>query len=490
MFFVMAISLYTSRMVLQTLGVEDFGIFNIVGGIVVMFSFLNTSMSVSVQRFMSFEIGKGDESALQKVFSTSINIHLCIALVILLLVNTIGFYFLYTYLNIPPERIEAARWVLFFSTFSFAFTVIQAPFNATIIAHEKMNVYAYCSIVEVSLKLLIVYLLCIVAVDKLKLYSFMIFVVTIVITMIYICYCYFSFPKCRYTYSFSKLMFYNILGFSSWNLLTASSLVIASQGGNMLLNIFFGPTVNASRGIAYQVSSAVNSFIYNLQSAINPQIIKLYSSGNYKDMLELVYRGSRYSFFLLFLVSFPIFLQTPAILKIWLGVVPEYTVTFCRLVIINAWVDSFAGYVSIAIQAIGMIKKYNLFISILLMLNLPISYLFLKNGLGANMVFITSIFISVIGLAFRLFLFSRLLRKSIIKNFIMNVFIKVFLVLSFVVLIIGSLYFFSDNSFLRNPLVCIGVTILIILVAVYLMGTNKNERKFICGKISCFVGKK
>lgn len=484
MLIIMGITLYTSRVVLSVLGVKDYGIYNVVGGVVAMFSFLNTSMAISTQRFLSYELGLRDHSQLQKIFSTSINIHIGIAFVILLLSETVGLYFLDTYLNIPSNRLSAAHWIFHFSVLSFIVSVIQTPFNAVIMAHERMNVYAYISILEVLLKLLIVFILLWTDVDKLKLYALLIFCVTLIIGVMYIFYSVYSFSTCKYRFVFDKTLFVSILGFSSWNLLGALSVVLMSQGGNILLNIFFGPIVNASRGIAYQINAAINSFVYNFQSAINPQIVKFYAAGEQSYLMHLVYRGSRLSYFLLFVISFPILFYTNYVLKLWLGDVPEYAVIFCRLVIITALIDSLSGCMAVLAQATGSVRKYQIMISSLLLLNIPISYLGLKLYANPELVFYVGMFISLLAFFLRAFLLVKICSFHF-KEFIYNILRRVLNVsiISFSIFI--SIFCICNNT-LIHFLTFTFFSFIVNIILIFFLGMENDEKKFVLHKVFLF----
>lgn len=375
MILTMLVTLYTSRVVLNTLGVEDFGIYNVVGGVVVMFSFLNSAMSSATQRFLSFELGKNNIKQFTKVFSMSINIHALIAIIILVLAETIGLWFVNTQLVIPTDRMDAANWVYQCSILAFMVTIMSVPYNASIIAHEKMAAFAYISILEVSLKLLIVFMLQWLAFDKLKLYAVLFLLVAVIIRLVYGLYCKYKIEGCRYVWTADKKLFQTLFSYAGWNLWGNMAAVGMDQGVNILLNIFFGPVVNAARGIAYQLSSAVRMFVSNFQMAVNPQIVKRYAVEDITSMHKLIFVSSKASYLLLLFLGLPLAIEANFVLSLWLGDVPEYTVVFVRLVIVIMLIDSLSGSLITAAQATGRIKLYQTLVGGLLLFIVPISYI-------------------------------------------------------------------------------------------------------------------
>ncbi len=485
MLFTMAVSLYTSRVVLNTLGVSDFGIYNIVGGVVTMFSFLNSAMSSGTQRFLSFELGRKDYKQLGKVFSMSVNIHVTIALVIIVLAETIGLWFLNTHLTIPIERIATANWVYQFSILAFIVTIMSVPYNASIIAHERMNVYAYVSIVEVVLKLFIVFMLEWLGFDKLKLYAILVFCVSLVTRLIYSLYCKRNFQECTYRYFWDKSLYKTLISYAGWNLFGNFADVTFNQGINVLLNIFFGPAVNAARGIAYQVNGAVNVFVANFQMALSPQIVKSFAVGDENYMHQLIFKGSKYSFFLLFTLSLPILMETNTILLWWLKVVPDYTPLFCKLVIINSLIGCMSGPLMAAAQASGRIKVYQSIVGVLLLLILPISYILLKLGFPPQSTLYVTIIISIVVLFARIRIISTLVNLSFL-TFIKNVLFRVILVVVLSVMFPFVIKYNINQMFVRFFLVCI-VSVLSSVLSIYWIGLKKNERSFIKEKISLLI---
>ena len=376
----MAVSLYTSRVVLNTLGVEDFGIYNVIGGVVAMFSVISGGLSAAISRYITFELGQGNTAKLKSVFSSSVTIQIGLALLIFVLAEIGGVWFLNEKMNLPESRIGAANWVLQCSILTFMVNLISVPYNAAIIAHERMQAFAYISIIEVVLKLLIVYILVIFSFDKLKLYGILLLAVACVIRIAYGIYCKRNFKECTYHFTFNKALLKEMMGFAGWNFIGSFAGVLRDQGVNIVINLFCGPVINAARAIAFQVNVAVNGFATNFMTAINPQITKSYASGDYPYMLTLVQSGARFSFYLLLLLSLPIIIETNTILTLWLKNVPEYTVIFVRLVLVFAMCEVLSGTQITALQATGNIRNYQIVVGSLQLLNFPISYLLLGKG--------------------------------------------------------------------------------------------------------------
>lgn len=481
MLLTLGVSLYTSRIILNTLGVEDYGIYNVVGGFVTMFGFLNNAMATATQRFLSFEIGKKDFKQLNNVFSMSINIHFVIALLILVLAETVGLWFVNTQLTIPVDRMEAARWVYQFSILAFLVNVVSVPYNAAIIAHERMKVFAWVSIVDVSLKLLIVFMLDWFGFDKLKFYAVLMFAVALSIRLLYGIYCSRNFSETKFRFFWDQGLFKILMSYAGWNLWGNAAVALYGQGVNVLLNIFFGPVVNAAAGIAYQVRGGINGFVQNFQMAMNPQIIKSYASNDLQYMHQLIFQGAKYSFFLLFALSLPILLETELILKVWLKTVPEYTAVFTRLAIGMALVNSISGPLMTAAQASGKIKLYQGVVGGLLLLILPISYLFFKLGFPPQTTFTISIFVYVIALYARLKIVSPLVNLSI-PGYLKDVVLRIIPVVIAAVILPGLFKYFLNEGIVR--FLIIGVSgVFSVLGSVYFLGLKPEEKQFMQRKL-------
>lgn len=487
MLLTMIVTIYTSRIILNTLGVEDFGIYNVVGGVVVMFSFLNSSMGAATSRFLIFELGKKDYEQLKKVFNVSLVSHIGIALVVILLAETIGLWFITHKLVIPEERMSAALWTYQFSILTALVTLTQVPYNALIIAHERMNVYAYVSLLEVILKLVIVYILTIGNFDKMKLYATLFFIVSLIIAFTYRIYCNKKFPESSLSFQWNKDLYKKLFSFSIWELYGAFALMGMGQGLNMLLNIYFGPTVNAARGIAYQLQGAIAGFGNNFMTAVKPQIIKLYAEGKVTQMMNLVFSSSKFSFFLTFFISLPLLLETRFVLDLWLNITPDYTVSFCRLVLINNLIWALRGPLVTCFHAVGKVKVANLVCGSLFYLIIIVSYFSLRNGYPPESVFIVTIVVSILVQITELLLLKLFIPYSV-RNYLREVIRPGILVM----LISGIIpYLFTISlvpGFIRFLVVGISCVIAIATL-VYYVGIDLETRKFVVRKVKTTIRK-
>lgn len=480
MLFMMLVSLYTSRVVLNTLGVEDFGIYNVVGGVVSMFGFINSAMASSTQRYLTFELGRGDMVQLRKVFSTSVYIHGLISIVIVILAETIGLWFLYNKMTIPEERMDAAFWVFQMSILAAVIMIMSVPYNATIIAHEKMSAFAYISVLEVVLKLAVVYVLMIGNVDKLILYSVLIVAVQMFIRMIYGRYSGRHFAESKLLRAWDGRLFREMLGFAGWNLWGNCAAVAFTQGVNILLNMFFGPVVNAARGVAVQVQGAINQFAYNFQTALNPQITKSYAANNLGYMHSLIYRSSKFTFFLLLFLSLPVMLETKTVLTIWLRTVPEYTVSFLRLMLCVTIIDAVANPLMISAQATGKVRLYQSVIGGILLLILPVSYLALKLGGSPVSVFVVHLCVCASAFTVRLFIIRPLIGLRI-SDYFVKVVIRSLLVAAVSLSVSFTVRQILPDTILSFITVCL-ISALSVVVTVYGIGLTKHERGMVSEK--------
>lgn len=483
MLFTMAVGLFTSREILAILGIKDYGIYNVVAGFVLMFSFFTNSLSTAISRFLTFELGKqGDLKQLKKIFSTSVNVLFILSIGIIIIAEVIGIWFLNSKLNIPNDRMYAANWVFQLSLLSFALNLISVPYNASIIAHEKMNAYAYISIIEVTLKLIIVYMLYLSSYDKLITYSILFVLVGLIIRIIYGLYCKYHFEECDYHFLIDKNLIQNITSFASWNLLGNGAYLFNTQGVNIAMNLFFGVTVNAARGIATQVENIIRQFVTNFTTALNPQITKSYAAGNMEYMFKLVCRGSKYSYFLMLLFAVPFILEAEIILKLWLKEVPEYTIIFLRLTIIGAMCDILGNSTANACWATGKVKKYYLWVGSIGSLVFFISYILFKLEFPPYSSYIVFIIIYIILIFVKLKIIKGLI------NFPTSMFyketLKRILPVSIITFLISSIpYTIMPISIGRMFLTGI-ISTTTLIVSIYMFGLEKSEKVIIRNKLN------
>lgn len=482
-FITLLISLYTSRVVLEVLGVEDYGIYNVVGGVIGMLSFLNASMSATYQRYFNYEMGRENEKGVTDLFKSSLTVQLFYAIIIVLIAETLGLWFLENKLVIAPERMWAARWIYHISIVSFVLTVFQAPFNALIISYEKMGIFAYISILDSVLKLAIVLALPLFAGDKLIVYGLLGLLIVFVNSIIYLIECKLKFSTCQLAFNWDKSNIRKLLSFSSWGMIDSLSYTLINQGVNIVLNIFFGTIVNAARGIAYQVLNAVNQFITSFQTSFRPQLTKSYAEGNYSYMYRLYYTATKVSCYLIWCISLPILIETQTILELWLGDnVPEYTIMFVRLILLTALVNVYANPTSCIAFATGKIKWFTIIVSGINLLNLPIIYCFLKLGYSPISAMYVGLFMSIIVQLVRIIVMKGLLPFSIREYFFkvvlptLSVFVLSFIP-SFVLRRIMSVNVFS------TLVICLSAITSVLLV-VWLIGLDKKEKFIIKSKVN------
>lgn len=467
-------SLYTIRIVLQALGAEDYGIYNVVAGTVTMFGFLSSSMATASQRFFSFEMGQGNVEKLQKIFSLTFIIYIILAVLLFVFAETVGLYLLKNKLVIPEERLEASFWVYQFTIFSFIITIITTPYMAAIIAHENMKIYAYAGIVEAALKFVVALSLKFLPFDNLISYGFLLLFITSINTAIYRFYCTARYPECRLILIWDKEKIKDIISYSSWNLFGSSVGIIKNQVLNILLNIFFNPIVNAARSISIQVNNAVNSFASNFTTAMRPQIIKQYAAGKLDEAARLVFCGCKYTFFLMFIFSMPLILEMNYVLKIWLSNPPTLAAVFTRLALIDAIITSISYQIMTLAQATGKIKLYQSLVGSILLLNLPVSYTVLKLGAPAYSVMIVTIIISCIATVARLLILRHLTPFSI-TTFFTNSLLPMFCTALVACIIPAIIHFVMAENFVRFCIVVL-TSVFMTIFCVVTVGFSHNER--------------
>ncbi len=476
MLFLMAVNLYVSRVVLNILGVENYGIYSVVGGIVVIFTFINSSMAGATQRFLNFEMGQGDTEAIVRVFNTAQVIHIGISCVVLLMAETIGLWFLNSCMNIPDGRMWTANWVFQFSAITFVVNVISVPYNATIIAHEKMSAFAYISIYEALAKLAVSFSLLLVPFDKLIAYGALIMVVQVSVRIIYGVYCSKHFIECNhFSLHLDKSLTKSMLSFSSWTVVGSLSSVAHTQGVAIIINIFFGAAVNAAQGIANQVNGIINQFVSNFLIAMNPQVVKNYATGDLDQMHKLIFRGSRFAFYLISFFVIPLVLEAPTILKTWLKVVPDYTVMFVRLVLLISLLNSCAYLLSTSQGATGDIKKYQITLTIISLFHLPLTALFYWLGGNPYWAMYVYLVIIVVMQIYRIYFVSYAVgfKQS---TFYREVVLKCCLVFVASGVIPFLLHLLMHPCFITSLIVCITCIATVGLASLYL-GMTLGERE-------------
>lgn len=487
MLFMMIVSLYTSRVILNALGVEDFGIYNVVGGVVAMFTVISGSLSAAISRFITFELGKGNQFKLNKIFSASVTIQLLLSLIIVVLIESVGVWFLNARMTIPADRITAANWVLQYSIITFVINLISVPYNAVIIAHEKMSAFAYISILEAIGKLAIAFLIMWAPMDRLIYYAILTCVVATIVRLTYGHYCKKHFEECKYNFHWDKEILKQMFGFAGWNFIGSAASILRDQGGNIIINIFCGPSVNASRGIAVQVNSAITGFVQNFMTALNPQITKSYASGDKEYMMTLIFQGARFSFYLLLLLSLPVLVNTHYILVIWLRLVPEHAVVFVQLILIFAMHESLASPLITAMLATGRIKKYQIIAGGLNFLNLPMSYIFLKFWGAPEVVFVIAIFFSFVVQIARLMLLKDMIQLDIL-DYLKYVYVNVIIVTIFSVFAPLLFNMFAADNFV-SFILSLFLTLIWTSLVIFFVGCKKKERVFIKNKLILVLSK-
>lgn len=478
--FMMFIGLLTSRVVFETLGVDDFGLYNVVGGFVSMFTLLTSSMISTSSRFITVELGKKDGDT-KTVFSVVLTIQFILSLIIVLLGETFGLWFVNTQLNIDPERMFAANIVYQASLLSFVVNLLSVPYNSAIVAHERMDVYAYMSIFDASVKLLLVVLLKWVPFDKLIFYVIFWLIVDIITRFVYGIFCKRNFEECRFTFLFDKHRFAAMFSFTGWNVLGTSASVMSGHGVNILINIFCNTAVNAARGIGCRIDAMLMSFVGNFMTALRPQITKNFSSGNLDYSFSLAMRGAKFSFFLLLLFSMPVLLEMEFLIKLWLGQVPPYTVAFARLSVIYSLLFTFSDVLYSVVNASGRVKEFQIADGILIFLNFPLSYLFLKMNYPPYVTTCIALVISCVCLLVRVLILQKIVGFSF-KDYMLRVVLRsIFVaVLSFVIPIL--LYNSIEASFGRFLLIGF-VSVLSTFTVVYVCGLEVAERVFVLDAI-------
>lgn len=474
MFVTMIIGLFTSRITLQALGVDNYGINNVVGGVVGMFTLITGALINAVSRFLTFELGKKDNSKLNDVFCTSINVMGMLSLLILIIGETLGLWFLYNKLNIPVDRLDAANVVLQCSIASCIMGLMYIPYNALIIAYEKMSIWAYFSILDVVMKLLVVYALYISPFDKLKTFALLGLAWAILNQVIYRIYCHRTFSVARFHFIYDKPLLKQIFGFANWNFLGQGACVLNNEGVNIVINMFFGVAVNAARGIAVSVNGYVTQFANNFMGALNPQITKTFAAGNYEETHKLIIRGAKFSYFLMFLLLLPICLETETILHLWLGNVPKFATVFVRWALVISLINSLSTTLITGLHASGRLKRYMTIVGLVEVSNLPITYIAFKLGGGPVYAYIVYSCVYFVLMLLRLYLIKDLIYMSG-SRYVKEVYLRVFVVSALATPLPFIVCLFMDDSIFRLVFVSM-ISMLCSCGSIYLLGLDKHER--------------
>lgn len=487
MLVLMVVSFYTSRVILEALGIEDFGIYSVVGGFISMFAMISASLSGAISRYLTFYLGRNEREKLNKVFSTSIIIQLIISGLILILGETLAVWFLNTHMTIPSERLVSANWVLQFSLLTFVFNLMSIPYNASLISHEHMSAFAYIGIFEGMANLAIALIISYTNGDRLIIYSMLMCAVAVIIRIAYSIYCRKHFEECKFKLIFDNKLFKEMFGFAGWNFIGVTSGVLRDQGINMMINIFCGPTVNAARGIAMQVNTAITRFSSNFITATKPQIIKLYSVGDMKNCENLVEKSAKFSFYLLMLLCLPLLLETQYVLTIWLKEIPAHTTLFVQLTLMLSLLESYSHPLIILILSTGNIKKYQIVVGLAQLLSFPLACTLLYLNCIPESTVICVIAVSVICLFLRLWMLYRMIKFSSL-NFLIRVVARtsiIFLLSLFLSYVTVSN---MSESFLRL-ITTITTTEIFSITIIYFIGLEKSERMFLSSKIACIKNK-
>lgn len=483
MLLVMAVSLYTSRVILQALGANDFGLYSVVGGIVALFSIVSGSLSGAISRFITFGLGKGDTDHLKKIFANSLFIQVSLILIVLTLLVPLAIWFIANKMNINPDMYVAAYWVLGFSVVTFCINLLSVPYNAAIISHEKMSIFSVVSIIDVSLKLGISYLIMFCGSYRLIIYAALLLLSSLIVQSIYMIYCRCHFDECKTGLSSDKSLLKEIGSFAGWNFIGSASGILRNQGNNVLINMFFGTVVNAAYAVCMQVNNAVTQLSSNFMTSVNPQITKYYAQNKIQECVSLMFRSSRMSFFLTWILASVLLMNAEYILQLWLADVPEYTVTFVQLILLMSLIESVSVPLITGMLATGNIRNYQFVVGGFQMLNIPLSYTALKLGAPASAPLTIAAGISVLCLISRLIMLKKLIPFSVIT------FIKYVICRDLIVVITSMLVPFTIVFSIKpasNIIELIwqsSVCIICVFIAIYYLGCTIQERKYISKKI-------
>ena len=486
MLFLMIVSLFTSRVVLDALGIEDYGIYNVVGGFVTMFGIISAALTSASTRFLTFEMGRGENGRQSLVFSSSVTIHCCLAVFIFFIAEVIGIWYINNIMVLPPSRLQAANWCFQFSLINYCTSLIIVPYNASIVAHEDMKTFAYVGLFHGIAQLGISCFIYFEPLDRLIFYAMMLMVLQFIIRYIYHRYCICHYQECRYRFTINVVIIKQIFGYSFWHLIGNGAAILKIHGVNLVLNFFFGPTVNAARGVANQVNAAISQFVDNFMMAMTPQITKSYAKGDYSYMHQLINTGARFSFYLFLILSLPIIINAETVLNLWLKEVPFYATIFTQLTLIAILISTLSRPLITAQNATGNVRNYQIVVGGIEMLNLPVSFCCLYYGMDPYSVVVVNVIVNVLSLFARIYMLP-----FTVPSFRPFGFIKEVLVVCTEVAILTSIlsymcYKLVPNNFFGftiNVILCIFLT----SIAVYFVGCNRRERLFATAKTKQYL---
>lgn len=489
MLLMMAVTLYTSRVILKVLGVDDYGIYNLVGGFVMLFSFISQALTSAIQRFLNVALGRSDKEYYQIIFSSSINIFLLLSILVIIIGETVGVWFVNTQLNIPDGRMEAAKWVFQLSLFVFIVGILRTPYNASIIAHEKMNFYAYISIIEAVIKLGVVFLLQLFDFDKLIMYSILFLASIILVNIIYMIYCHRQFAECRYKWIWDRRLFGELLSMSGWSLLGQLAAVGRTQGENFIINRYYSVSANAAKGVSSQLTGALQQFVTNFQTAFRPQLIQTYAAGEMHDHVKLLFRACKFSYYLMLLIAVPAIFNIEFILATWLTEIPKYSVGFCVWGLVSYLLSALYSPLTTTIYAHGKIRNYQLAIATIHLLVLMTGFLVLKKGFAPYSIVIVGVCFQVVILMVCMYHNFRLSHIKVSTYFHLVILPTILTTLLSIVLPLVFLLMNLEQNFWFSLLVCC-VEVVWTAGMVFLVGLDKGEKIFLKSVINNRISKK
>lgn len=479
MFLTMVIGLYTSRIVLRVLGESDYGVYSVVGSLVIMLAYINSVFVSATQRYMSYSLGDGTEEKQHKVFCTSMSVHIILALIIFVLAETVGLWFINTCLEVPEERMCAANWVYQFSIISVLTSILTIPYNSSVIAHERMNIFAYISIIDAVMKLLMAYMLLTISWDKLIVYAALMSVITLITSPCYVIYCRNHFKECHYQVIIDKCQIKEMAAFSGWTAVGTLGFTFKDQLINILINIFYGTAVNAARGLTMQVNNIVNQFVVNIFMAVSPQIIKQYAAGNITESRKLVYGSAKFAFFLMGIIIIPLIINLRYILTLWLGEVPRYTYEFLVIILIGSLLATLSTSCTTALQATGNIRNFQITISILFLCEIPAAYILMHFDCAPFIAILPSLITQFLGILVRFYILHKQVEGYGVAYFLSRIVLQSVCViaLAFTICTFIACHLHQDSF----PMLCVSTLIYIVITIsiIYFAGISKNEREYI-----------